>query len=298
MLSGGRVHLGGGHALQQKFNIKDLADSVFTDWVRFDAGVSRYSDRDMVRVFADENVPTFNFLIENGVSFIEKPVGLEAASTVPATSVTVDGRNRGTDAPGGGRNGSGLVRSLETKRAPRKAWTDFSAAHEMKKDHPRGFRKSHGSIADPQHPGRDHNEHPGAQGRHHRDRWPYRQRQLPPHLRTAAATEEYRSRRVFPMCSRAPRANWLPWIWARRCGQPQTRPTSWVRPPHQDPPHRHAMGLQLARVPAREQTVRAGESDRPDGQRLAGHDFHQFDRQALLERGRRFLPLLRRGTRL
>ena len=56
MLSGGRVHLGGGHALQQKFNIKDTADQVFTDWVRFDADVARYSDRDLVRVFADENV--------------------------------------------------------------------------------------------------------------------------------------------------------------------------------------------------------------------------------------------------
>src|SRR5437870_1789362 len=75
ILSGGRVHLGGGHALQQKFGIKDSADSVFTDWVRFDTGSSRYSDRDMVRVFADENVATYDFLIANGVTFIEKPVG-------------------------------------------------------------------------------------------------------------------------------------------------------------------------------------------------------------------------------
>ena len=74
MLSGGRVQLGGGHALQQKFNIKDDADKVFTDWVRHDHGESRYSDRDLVRVFADENVSTFNFLIENGVEFIEKPI--------------------------------------------------------------------------------------------------------------------------------------------------------------------------------------------------------------------------------
>jgi len=29
MLSGGRVQLGGSHALQQKFNIKDNADQVF-----------------------------------------------------------------------------------------------------------------------------------------------------------------------------------------------------------------------------------------------------------------------------
>ena len=33
MLSGGRVHLGGGNALQKKFNIKDSPDQVFADWV-------------------------------------------------------------------------------------------------------------------------------------------------------------------------------------------------------------------------------------------------------------------------
>ena len=43
-----------------------------------------------MRVFADENVPTFNFLVENGVKFIEKPIGPEAASTVPRTFVTVE----------------------------------------------------------------------------------------------------------------------------------------------------------------------------------------------------------------
>ena len=51
MLSGGRVQLGGGHALQQKFNIKDNADQVFLDWVRADDAESRYSDRDLVRVY-------------------------------------------------------------------------------------------------------------------------------------------------------------------------------------------------------------------------------------------------------
>jgi len=113
ILSGGRVHLGGGHALQQKFDIKDSADSVFNDWVRFDTGSSRYSDRDMVRVFADENVPTFNFLIENGVKFIERPVGPEAASTVKRTFVTVEWPVASElIAPHHQRNGSGIVRAL------------------------------------------------------------------------------------------------------------------------------------------------------------------------------------------
>src|SRR6266853_2237204 len=106
ILSGGRVHLGGGHALQQKAGIKDSADQVFADWVRHDTPDARYSDRDLVRVFADENVPTFNFLIENGVEFVEKPIGPEAASTVPRTFVTVEWQNKDEIyAPGGDRNG-------------------------------------------------------------------------------------------------------------------------------------------------------------------------------------------------
>jgi succinate dehydrogenase/fumarate reductase flavoprotein subunit len=131
MLSGGRVHLGGGHALQQKFGIKDTADQVFKDWVRFDSAVARYSDRDLVRVFADENVPTFNFLVENGVEFIEKPIGPEAASTVPRTFVTVEWQNQDEIyAPGGDRNGSGLVRHLE--RSARRKGVQIMLRHEMK----------------------------------------------------------------------------------------------------------------------------------------------------------------------
>lgn len=113
ILSGGRVHLGGGHALQLKAKIKDSPDQVFADWTRHDTADARYSDRDLVRVFADENVPTFNFLVENGVKFNERPIGPERASTVPRTFVTAEWPVASElIAPGRGRNGSGLVRSL------------------------------------------------------------------------------------------------------------------------------------------------------------------------------------------
>jgi succinate dehydrogenase/fumarate reductase flavoprotein subunit len=72
ILSGGRLHLGGGNAIQQKHGIKDTPDQVYADWVRFDAGSSRYSDRDLVRVFADENLATYDFLVANGVEFIDR----------------------------------------------------------------------------------------------------------------------------------------------------------------------------------------------------------------------------------
>jgi succinate dehydrogenase/fumarate reductase flavoprotein subunit len=131
ILSGGRVHLGGGHALQQKAGIKDSADQIFKDWIRFDAAVAKYSDRDLVRVFADENVATFDFLIENGVQFHEKPIGPEAASTVPRTFVTLEWHIPDqVYAPGGGRNGSGLVRRLE--ESARKKGVQILLRHEMK----------------------------------------------------------------------------------------------------------------------------------------------------------------------
>jgi hypothetical protein len=131
MLSGGRVHLGGGHALQQKAGIKDTADQVFANWVRHDAAVARYSDRDLVRVFADENAGTFDFLVENGVQFRDRPIGPEAASTVPRTFVTLEWHVPSEIyAPGGGRNGSGLVRRLE--ESARKKGVQILLRHEMK----------------------------------------------------------------------------------------------------------------------------------------------------------------------
>jgi succinate dehydrogenase/fumarate reductase flavoprotein subunit len=142
ILSGGRVHLGGGHALQQKFGIKDSADSVFTDWTRHDTADARYSDRDLVRVFADENVPTYNFLIENGVQFIERPIGPERASTVPRTFVTVEWHVPSElVAPGRGRNGSGLVRRLA--ESARKKGAEILLKHKMTsivREHPSSGR--------------------------------------------------------------------------------------------------------------------------------------------------------------
>src|SRR6188768_4452968 len=113
MLSGGRVQLGGGHALQQKFKIEDNADQVFLDWVRADDGESRYSDRELVRVYADENLSTYQFLLDNGVEFIEKPIKSPDASTVARIFVTKEWHIPAeVVAPRRNRNGSGLVRRL------------------------------------------------------------------------------------------------------------------------------------------------------------------------------------------
>jgi succinate dehydrogenase/fumarate reductase flavoprotein subunit len=113
MLSGGRVQLGGGIALQKKFGIKDSPDKVFEDWVDFRRGDARYNDRELVRTFADECVPTFQFLLDNGVTFIEKPIETPDAASVPRVFVTHEWHVPGeVIAPHRNRNGSGLVRRL------------------------------------------------------------------------------------------------------------------------------------------------------------------------------------------
>ena len=114
MCSGGNVHLGGGTSNQRKHGVEDSADQVFLDWVRHDHRQSRYSDRDLVRAFADENAPTFEFLIENGVEFQDHVVGPTGASRVRRQQRTIQwpiASERVTHHPT--RVGSGLVRALE-----------------------------------------------------------------------------------------------------------------------------------------------------------------------------------------
>ena len=48
------IQLGGGHSLQKKYGTSDSADMIFADWTRHDHPASCYSDRDIVRKFADE----------------------------------------------------------------------------------------------------------------------------------------------------------------------------------------------------------------------------------------------------
>jgi urocanate reductase len=130
MLSGGRVQLGGGHALQQKLGVTDSPDQVFLDWVRHDHGESRYSDRDLVRTFADENVSAWDFLIENGVEFIEKAIKPPDASTVDRIYVTVEWHVPSEIiAPRRNRNGSGLVRRLE--HSARRKGAQIMLKHKM-----------------------------------------------------------------------------------------------------------------------------------------------------------------------
>src|SRR5579871_4253760 len=59
MLSGGRIPLGGGTSLQKKYGVADSADQVYLDHTNHRDPTYRFADRDLVRVWADENAPTF-----------------------------------------------------------------------------------------------------------------------------------------------------------------------------------------------------------------------------------------------
>src|SRR5207245_6549378 len=89
MLSGGRVPLGGGTSLQKKYGIVDSADQVYLDHTDHKNQEFRFSDRDLVRMWADENVATFEFLIENGVKFLDIAPGTlrRAPNPIPQGSV-------------------------------------------------------------------------------------------------------------------------------------------------------------------------------------------------------------------
>lgn len=83
MVSGGNIPLGGGTSFQKKYGIEDSADQVYLDHTDHKSPIGKRCDRDLIRVWADENAPTFEFLVDNGVEFIDKPPRLVNDGTVP-----------------------------------------------------------------------------------------------------------------------------------------------------------------------------------------------------------------------
>src|SRR5260370_29772596 len=112
MLSGGRIPLGGGTRLQKKYGITDSADQVYLDHTNHRNKEYRFGDRELIRVWADENAATFDFLLDNGVIFDDKAPVIENGGHLPRLFGTVaysDNLNETIN----GSPGSGLVRPLE-----------------------------------------------------------------------------------------------------------------------------------------------------------------------------------------
>jgi urocanate reductase len=119
ILSGGFITLGGGTSWQRRYGIEDSPDQVFGDYATAKgippriAATLRHADRDLLRVWADESAPTFEFLVENGVHFIDTPP--EARWFLPGVPRLVPVRPDSDDLRRTivGKGGSGVVRPLE-----------------------------------------------------------------------------------------------------------------------------------------------------------------------------------------
>jgi succinate dehydrogenase/fumarate reductase flavoprotein subunit len=78
IVSGGNVALGGGTSAQKKYGIADSPDLLFRDLVDWSViepnGFPdyRYNDREIIRAFADNAAATFEWLVAQGVTFVDK----------------------------------------------------------------------------------------------------------------------------------------------------------------------------------------------------------------------------------
>jgi succinate dehydrogenase/fumarate reductase flavoprotein subunit len=154
--SGGNVPLGGGTSAQNKYGICDSPDLLFkdlTDWSVVESNGApdyRYNDHEVVRAFADNSAPTFEFLLSHGVVFADKAPdqrgGGAVGNSVPREmhAVPVDWPlvQTGEPAAPGERlsfsTGNGLMRPLEA--AARKAGVEILLEHRMTALHREGGR--------------------------------------------------------------------------------------------------------------------------------------------------------------
>jgi succinate dehydrogenase/fumarate reductase flavoprotein subunit len=130
MISGGSVALGGGTSLQKKFGIEDSADSVYLELTSPDHPMMRYSDRKLVRAFANINVEAFDFLVANGVTFgdIRPNSYVVEGVRTPRRQFTIKWSDDFTETINGG-GGSGLVRALE--KSARAKGVEILLQHKM-----------------------------------------------------------------------------------------------------------------------------------------------------------------------
>ncbi len=145
--SGGNIPLGGGTSAQKKAGIEDSPDILFrdlTDWSIVQPNGFpdyRYNDREIVRAFADNSAPSFEWLVSHGVVFIDRPPDNFGANSV-GNSVPREMHSAAMDWPmvqtgkpvhPGARattsTGNGLMRPLEA--AAKKAGVQILLEHRM-----------------------------------------------------------------------------------------------------------------------------------------------------------------------
>jgi hypothetical protein len=108
MMSYGGLYIGGGNRIQKSIGMEDTPDLVFADWSRPEKPMGRFSDRSLVRTYADNNLDLFEWLTRHGIKwegYRKVPDRLD----VHRTRLNVVGWPN--EVTGNGR-GSGFVRPL------------------------------------------------------------------------------------------------------------------------------------------------------------------------------------------
>ncbi|MDR1212084.1 MAG: FAD-binding protein [Spirochaetaceae bacterium] len=123
ILSAGNVPLGGGTSWQKRDGIRDDPEILYkdlTDWSVTTAQgmpIYRYNERAIHRVMADNMAPCFDFLLENGVRFVEIPIDNSGAQGT-GISAPREAHCHWNDGPSlespAGNGGTMLCRDMET----------------------------------------------------------------------------------------------------------------------------------------------------------------------------------------
>jgi len=145
--SGGNIPLGGGTSAQKKAGINDSPDLLFhdlTDWSIVQPNGFpdyRYNDRQIVRAFADNSAPSFEWLVAHGVVFIDRvpdtlggnsvgnSVPREMHSAAMSWPMVQTGKPADPAVQATTSSGNGLMRSLEV--AAKRAGVQILLEHKM-----------------------------------------------------------------------------------------------------------------------------------------------------------------------
>jgi urocanate reductase len=132
LMSNGGLYIGGGNRMQEAIGVQDSPDLVFGDWSRPDKPMGRFSDRALVRTYADNNLELFDWLEKTGVRwdhYRRKPDRLDRHRT--RLDVV-----RWPNEPTNPHRGAGFVRPLE--KTARRLGIEILLQHQMTKIHREG----------------------------------------------------------------------------------------------------------------------------------------------------------------
>ena len=130
MMSFGGLYIGGGNRLQHARGLDDTPDKVFEDWLRTERPMGRFSDRALVRTYADNNLNLFEWLERHGIQWEGYRPNSDRLDRGGRTRLNVV---RWPNEVTGPARGSGFVRPLE--RTAREMGIELLLQQQMTKIH-------------------------------------------------------------------------------------------------------------------------------------------------------------------